>query len=45
MVETDFFARIVDLLQDGRVQLLPIKSITALAKFGRLMYHFVLCED
>jgi hypothetical protein len=47
MVETDVFAYLVGLLQDGdaSVHWSSIKAITALAKFGRLIYHFVVCED
>jgi hypothetical protein len=46
-MEADVLARVFGLLQDpgwGARQL-AIAAITAFAKFGRLIYHFVLCED
>jgi HEAT repeat protein len=47
MVEVDVLARLFDVLQDEDkyVNQSAIKVITALAKFGRLIYHFVLCKD
>jgi hypothetical protein len=47
MVETDIFAHLVGLLQDQDpiVRQSSIKVIIALANFGRLIYHFVLCVD
>jgi hypothetical protein len=47
MVETDVLTCLVGLLQDGDavVRKSSIKAITALAKFGRLIHYFVLCED
>jgi hypothetical protein len=47
MVEADILACLVGLLQDGvaTVRITSIKAITALAEFGRLIYHFLLCED
>jgi hypothetical protein len=47
MVETDVFARLIGLLQDqdSYVYQSSIEVIIAFANFGRLMYHFVLCED
>jgi hypothetical protein len=47
MVETDVLAHLVHLLQyeDLEERWSSVKIITALAKFGRLIYHFVLCED
>jgi hypothetical protein len=47
MVETDVLACLVGQLQvktAGPPQP-SINVISALAKFGRLIYHFVLCED
>jgi hypothetical protein len=47
MVETDVFAHLVGLLQDQDpvVCQSSIKVIIALAKFGRLIYHFEICGD
>jgi hypothetical protein len=46
MVETNVLTRLVGLLQDkdSDVRQSAIEAITALAKFGKLIYHFVLCE-
>ena len=46
MVETDVIARLVGLLQDQNSYVCQssIGAITALATFGRLIYHFVLYE-
>ena len=46
MVET-VLPRISGLLQDRDldVRQSSIKAITALAEFGRLIYHLVLCKD
>ena len=47
MVETDVLTRLVDLLQaqiSDECQS-SIEAIIALAKFGRLINHFVLCGD
>jgi hypothetical protein len=47
MVEVDVLARLFGMLEDEYedVHQSAIKVITALAKFGRLIYHFVLCKD
>ena len=47
MMETDVLVRLVGLLldQDSDVRRSSIKAISSLARFGRLTYHFVLCED
>ena len=47
MVETDVLAHLFALLedQDSVVQCSFVNAITTLAKYGRLIYHFVLCED
>ena len=47
MAETAVLAYLFDLLQDksGDIQRSSIKIIIALARFGRLIYHFVPCED
>ena len=47
MVEPDFFTCLFDLLQspDWGARQSSVEVITALAKFGRLIYHFVLCND
>ena len=47
MVKSDVLVRLVDLLQgqDSDIRQSSIKAITALAKIGRLIYHFVLCKD
>ena len=47
MVKPDFVARLVELLRDrywGARQS-SVEVIIALVEFGRLIYHFVLCED
>jgi hypothetical protein len=46
MVETDVLAFLVGLLQDNNIdgRWSSMKVITALAKFGGLIYHFALCE-
>ena len=46
MVESHVLDRLLDLLQDQEldVRQSSIKAITALAKIGRLIYHFVLCK-
>jgi hypothetical protein len=47
MVEADVFDFLVGLLQNGNAAIgwSSIQIITALVKFGRLMYHFVPCEN
>ena len=47
MVEPKFIARLFKLLQDldWRARQSSVEVIAALAEFGRLIYHFVLCED
>jgi hypothetical protein len=47
MVETDALACLVRMRQDENINghLSSIEVITALAEFGTLIYHFVLCED
>ena len=47
MVESDVLACLSSLLQDRDldVRQSSIKAISALAKIGRLIYHFVLCKD
>ena len=47
MVKTDVLDCLVGLLQnqDSEIQQSSVKAITALAKFGRLIYNFVLCKD
>jgi hypothetical protein len=47
MVESDVLSHTVGLLQDyyPDVRQSVIELITALAKFGRLIYYSVLCED
>jgi hypothetical protein len=47
MVEMDVPDCLVDLLQDGdaSVHWPSIEAIATLVKFGRLIYHFLLCED
>jgi hypothetical protein len=47
MVERDVLARLVDLLQDENTDVprSSINVITALAKFGKLIYYFLPCED
>jgi hypothetical protein len=47
MAETDVLARLVGLLQDyyPDVRQSAIEAITALSKFGRLIYHSVPCGD
>ena len=47
MVETYVISRLVDLLQDsdwGAYES-SVETVTALVKFGTLLYHLVLCED
>ena len=47
MMKTYDIARLVGFLQDSRsgVRQASIDVISALAKFGMLIYQFVLCED
>ena len=47
IVETDVLVRLVGLLQhqDSDIRQSSIEVITTLAKFGTLIYHFVLCDD
>jgi hypothetical protein len=47
LVEADVLASLFDLLQDDfpHVRRSAIEAITALAKFGGLIYHFVLRDD
>jgi hypothetical protein len=49
VVETDVVAHLFALLevegQDSVIQQSFVDAITALAKFGGFLYHFVLCED
>jgi hypothetical protein len=47
MVKGDVLAHLFDVLQDKdeNARQSAIKVIIALAKFGRLIYHFVLCKD
>ena len=47
MLETDVLARLVGLLQVGGSYgcQSSIDVIAVLAKYGRLIYYFVLCED
>ena len=47
MMETNDIARLVGLLrnQSSNVRQSSINVIATLAKFGKLLFHFVLCED
>jgi hypothetical protein len=47
MLEKDVLARLFGLLQDPSwvARWSSIEVITALVKFGRLIYHFVLYKD
>ena len=46
LMETDVLVCLVGLLQDQNsdVRQPSIEAVTALAKIGRLIHHFVLCE-
>ena len=47
MVEKNVLARLIGLLQDRNSDILQssIKAIDSLAKFGGLLYRFILCKD
>jgi hypothetical protein len=46
-IEIDVLIRLVGLLQNVNigVRRAAMEAITAMSKFSRLIYHFVLCKD